>query len=165
MSRRAVATTLLAYGLVVTTLTVAVGFTHGKPRPCRATFARVTPGMMREEVYATVGGPPGDYTPPEVNGIRFPSTNSIRTLGEERWLTEQGDFIVSFDATGRVESVLNLEDLYSPGPTRWERLCEWVTTGYDSLGMFGSGRSRLAFRRYMFAEPYDLDTLRDILSP
>jgi hypothetical protein len=32
------------------------------PRPCRATFEQVRDGMTYDEVCATVGGPPGDYS-------------------------------------------------------------------------------------------------------
>src|SRR5215213_2494012 len=47
-----VAGVLFAVTIIVSLLPPA------RPRPCLATFERVRDGMTREQVYATVGGPP-----------------------------------------------------------------------------------------------------------
>src|SRR3954463_15487213 len=68
------------------------------PRPCRATFEQVREGMTFEEVCATVGTPPGNYT----TGDRFnPPISSGFAVLCERWLADDGELYVDF-VSGRV---------------------------------------------------------------
>jgi hypothetical protein len=72
------------------------------PRPCFATFQRVEQGMTREQVIATVGGPPGDYA--EVKHVPSPFGYNIK-ITHERWESDDGEMYVRFDDDGHAVSV------------------------------------------------------------
>jgi hypothetical protein len=87
--------------------------------PCRATFERVRAGMTREEVIATVGGPPGDYT----NGRSVSYLISrIGLWGPETWASEDADLCVCFDDDDRATEVRVHEPLLNPPPPLLDRL-------------------------------------------
>ena len=122
--RRAVLTSLsLAHAVVVTGLVVAVGWTHHKPRPCRTTFEQVHVGMTREEVEATVGGPPGDYTTPGSDSME---DLRVRFVGGEQWEGDGAELDVVFSADGRAErmEVRTIRRRYPP--SAWERTVPWA---------------------------------------
>ena len=89
--------------LVVTAITLAIVAVSAivlwprSPRPCLATFRQVQPGMTREQVYATVGGPPGDYT----DG---PMVMTITDGGAkwEHWASKDAMLFVRFGTDDRV---------------------------------------------------------------
>jgi hypothetical protein len=84
------------------------------PRPCRATFEQVREGKTREEVIATVGGPPGDYT-----GGRC--LDGWTGKGEY-WTATDGVLKIAFDTHGRVAYVRTYEPTLLPDPPWWTRL-------------------------------------------
>lgn len=144
-----------AHGLAVVALAVAVGWTHNKPHPCRNTFERVRVGMTREEVEATVGGPPGDYSSAGWKPPLFSS--GIRFEGDAEWTCNADQLQVWYTDDGRVREVSVGPSDYHHLPSRPERAWEWVTTGYDVPHYF--------WGRRLAGGPYDIDTLRDILAP
>ena len=95
MGRRRVVVGLVVLALVGVA-TVAL-WPRG-PRPCRETFEQVREGMTYEEVCATVGGPPGDYTGGTRVGlidINGPATFAI-------WTATDGELLADFDYDSRV---------------------------------------------------------------
>ena len=98
----------------------AIVFWPRAPRPCLATFQRVQPGMTRDEVYKTVGGPPGDYTG---------GTVAITvTTKAEFWASSDAMMFVSFDDDGRAKDVGAAPAMnhYSPRPSIWKRFLVWL---------------------------------------
>lgn len=154
MRQGLVLTLVVAHGLAVAALVVAVGWTHSKPRPCRATFERVREGMTREEVEATVGCPPGDYTTPGAIVLR-PMRSGEAWVTHVCWVCDEAELILLFDDDGRVLKPY----VHDVGivPRRWERLWSWLITGHNHyiVPYFGPRWSGL----------YDLRTLRDIFKP
>ena len=149
-----------AYGLAVCALIAVCVWKNAQPRPCRATFERVRVGMTREEVEATVGAPPGDYTPSGAFVLR--TEDRLAVVGVGIWLTDHADLWVRFDAAGRAQSatVCNVSKLdFLRSRTRWERLWAWVTTGFDNKGGFPVPYPRNETERY------DRDDLRRIIQP
>jgi hypothetical protein len=112
-------------GLVVLALVgvVAAVLWPSGPRPCRATFKQVREGMSFEEVCATVGAPPGDFTDGEyhLTGMPFLSLNwrSWRADGVELmiWLEEDR---VTWLSILPLQRHIDFERAMSPGP--WNRL-------------------------------------------
>ena len=87
----------------------------GGPQPSLATFQQVREGMTRDEVIATVGGPPT---------ARGPWPSLQRKLGvtviRDEWRTDGGLLRVTFGPDDRAEYV---EVFALPvTPTRWDRL-------------------------------------------
>ena len=111
-------------GLAVLAVPVAaVALWPRGPRPCRETFEQVREGMAFEEVCATVGGPPGDYTgrPRAVpNGMVLPLPPFLLPGGPpEVWIGEDGELIAWFDPGGQVVQA----NVYPVGrPPFWSRL-------------------------------------------
>ena len=84
------------------------------PRPCLSTFEQVRKGMTRDEVVATVGGPPTARGP-------WPSLQQKLglTVIRDEWRTEDGLLRVTFGPDERAEYV---EVFALPvKPTRWGR--------------------------------------------
>jgi hypothetical protein len=76
--------------------------------------------MSREELIATVGGPPGDYrTNPQRFSISHHSLPWV--LESEEWFADDGRLTVTYDAQGRVDRwmVRSVEDTWR---TALERL-------------------------------------------
>jgi hypothetical protein len=107
----------------------AVGFWPHGPRPCRATFALVHEGMTYEEVCATVGGPPGDYT----GGTRSGPDDLIGMVpcwldGDDNrsrsgtWIGEDGELFAIFDPDDRLAWVEVWEVHPVSPPPFWTRL-------------------------------------------
>ena len=99
-------------GLVVLTVAVAlVALWPRGPRPCRATFEQVREGMTYDDVCATVGGPPGDYTG------RYPAQGDmLSSLGGARWHAGDADLRVVF---GPGDRVLDAAVSDPPGGISW----------------------------------------------
>jgi hypothetical protein len=95
----------------------AVLFWPRPPHPCRDTFKQVREGMTFEEVCATVGGPPGDYS--DGRSIRVHYMEE-----DETWLANDSHFGVSFDRRGRVTSrtAHGVVRPTVPRPPFWSRL-------------------------------------------
>lgn len=125
MRRRRVIVGLVVLALVA----VVVGLSRPRgPRPCRDTFALVRQGMTFEEVCATVGGPPGDYT----GGTRTGPDDLVGgfspyILGDDRtrwefWTGEDGELVGTFDLEGRLLWVEVWEVYPASPPSFWSRL-------------------------------------------
>lgn len=153
MPRSVVLALIAAHALTVAALVVAVGATHRKPRPCRKTFERVQVGMTREEVKATIGGPPGDYI--SADWMLVPYRTDIWFNSPTVWVSNGDKLQVWYADDGRVTEARVGPSRYFRRPARCERVWSWLTTGYDS-------RMELALLRF---GPYDLDVLRDIFLP
>jgi hypothetical protein len=114
-------------GLIVLAL---VGFVAGVilwprgPRPCRATFGLLHKGMTYDEVCATVGGPPGDYT----DGTRSAGFDDIVnwlpvSLGDCLfWTGEDGELVAWFDNDNRLGWMGVWAVQPSTPPSFWSRL-------------------------------------------
>ena len=77
--------------------------------------------MTREEVIATVGGPPGDYT--GGRGLTYRAATFRRPAGEETWGAEDGVLSVVFGDDGRVAEVRMDDDPHLfPAPSPLDRL-------------------------------------------
>ncbi len=89
-----------------------------RPQPSWETFSRVEEGMTREQVYATVGGPPGDYSTTWV-------TDREGLAPAEVWV--RGDYFleVTFDREGRADRV-KLYDFSPPGSSFLQRARDWL---------------------------------------
>ena len=81
--------------------------------PCLATFQQVQPGMTRAEVYATVGGPPGDYT-----DMGF--TYAVPPDGTEFWVANDGLLTVTFGGDDRAATAE--PEAFSTRAFYWDRL-------------------------------------------
>jgi hypothetical protein len=93
MKRRRVIVVVVVLALVAV---VAVFWPRG-PRPCRATFEQVRDGMTREEVAATVGAPPGDYTGHDV---------CLVDDGDgETWTANDASLVVAYGPEGLAKEV------------------------------------------------------------
>lgn len=107
-------------GVVSFAAVVAVGLPllPHRPTPCRGTFESVRAGMTFEEVCATVGRPPGDYS----DGGCVHS--GYRMTGDRVgwWLADDGELIVLFDMGGRAASVWAGPAARYPAPSLWARL-------------------------------------------
>ena len=115
MRRRRVIVGLVALALVA----VAVGFWPHGPRPCRATFDQVQEGMSFDQVCATVGGPPGDYS----HGKSWWGGYGVKFWGYVGWLGPDAQLMVRFDADGRADSVAVVGCMSFPSETSlWDRL-------------------------------------------
>jgi hypothetical protein len=71
------------------------------PQPCRMTFEQVREGMTFDEVCATVGGPPGDYS----RGESWWGGHGVKFCGCEGWLGPDAQLMVRFDPDGRADRV------------------------------------------------------------
>jgi hypothetical protein len=71
--------------------------------------------MTRIEVYATVGGPPGDYT-----DMGF--TYALPPDGTEFWATNDGLLTVVFGGDGRVQKATAEPVAFSSRAFYWDRL-------------------------------------------
>jgi hypothetical protein len=81
--------------LAVTLLLIGAVLPLVLPRHCpvtRAAFERIEKGKTQEEVYAILGGPPGDYR-------TRPRRKELVVQGPEpdRWFGDQGDVMIWFD--------------------------------------------------------------------
>jgi len=85
------------------------------PRPGLSGFEQVQPGMTHAEVYATVGGPPGDYT-----DMGF--THAIPPEGTEFWVANDGLLTVTYGADGRVAQAVAEPYAFSSRQFFWHRL-------------------------------------------
>jgi hypothetical protein len=104
-------------GLALTLVVAAVELWPRGPRPCRATFEQVRDGMAREEVIATVGGPPGDYTS---RGISLLDDNPQNTL----WVANDAVLIVTFGPDERVvEATIGSPISQAPW---WAEMRDWL---------------------------------------
>src|SRR5258708_5622078 len=84
-------------GLAIAAIALAIILFPRGPRPCRGTFEQVRHGMTFDEVCATVGGPPGDYS-------RGDAAPIWRLNGPERewekdavWIADDACLIVYYD--------------------------------------------------------------------
>ena len=84
------------------------------PHPCRATFEKVREGMTREEVYATVGGPPDQF--PSIVVLEGATS---RQVSYELWDGPDASMGVHFGDDGRATWV-NVADNHTP--RFWERI-------------------------------------------
>lgn len=110
---------LLLFGAAV--VVAAVGLTAIGPaqrlQPSRETFVQVKEGMSREQVIATVGGPPGNYsTEWEIY--------SENLAPAELWACDEVWLEVTFDREGRAERV-RLHDLSPPRTSFLQRVRHW----------------------------------------
>ena len=109
-------------GLVVLALAgVAVALWPRGPRPCRATFEQVREGMTYDDVCATVGGPPGDYS----GGTRF-GLIDLNGPPITIWTAGDSELLVDFGYDGRVAwaEVIEVSDI--PRPPLIDRLRAWL---------------------------------------
>lgn len=90
-------------GVVALTVLAVVGWYAARPHPCRATFARVAVGMTRDEVYATVGGPPGWYVTDA--GGWYDGKHFDDDRDREQWAANDGCLFVAFGNDGVAETV------------------------------------------------------------
>jgi outer membrane protein assembly factor BamE (lipoprotein component of BamABCDE complex) len=91
-------------GLLLVAALAAVGAALLRPtgpRPCRATFEQVREGMAREEVVATVGGPPGVYSDRPEWVPFFDQTYGM----DEKWVAHDSTLRVYFSESGRASHV------------------------------------------------------------
>jgi hypothetical protein len=111
-----------ALALVALTVAVAVSLLRPRgPQPCRAIFEQVQEGMTREEVIATVGGPPGDYS----RGESWWAPSGVRYWGYEGWLGQDAELMVRFGPDGRADRVCVTNCWQFPSkPSLWERVCQ-----------------------------------------
>jgi hypothetical protein len=112
MKRRRVIAGLI--GLAVAGVVVFLAWPHPSG-PCLATFQQVQPGMTRAEVYATVGGPPGDYTD---HGYSY----AIPSPGTEFWVANDGLVTVTYGGDGRVTKATAEPITFSSRAFYWNRL-------------------------------------------
>jgi hypothetical protein len=89
----------------------------------RGQLARVKVGMSRDQVVATIGHPPGDYTS---RPCLLRSTGYL-SFEYEHWLSDAGEWLVVFDAEGMAINVY-LYDTVPIGPpwTVAERIRRWA---------------------------------------
>ena len=92
----------LVVGIVVASATLAVAFWPRGPQPCLETIEQVQNGMTREEVIATLGGPPGDYS----EGYSPRAAVFSFGLQCESWVANDGVLFVGFDAQNRAKFVM-----------------------------------------------------------
>jgi hypothetical protein len=120
MKRRRVVAGLVV--VVVVAVVVVILWPRG---PRLSTFKRVQPGMTRGEVYASVGGPPGNYT----GGTLHVSPRTDDTMWEY-WASRDAMLFVRFGEDDRVVSAgaAPMVNHYTPGPT-------WIDRLLDSLGL------------------------------
>jgi hypothetical protein len=110
MRRRQVIAGIVSFAVVVAGGAVLV---WPPPRPCLATFRQVREGMTREEVIATVGGPPT-----ATSSAAAPYAALPRVVHE--WVSDDGYLFVLFDSHDRAAYVLASPRHRSPG--FWDRL-------------------------------------------
>ena len=114
-------------GLVVLALVTveAVALRSRAPYPSLASFERVREGMTRDEVIATIGAPPGDYS---TQSLTFgPGGSFYFCWHSERWVSDEAECRVLFGDDGRVSTVRMEKPWISrPQPTRLERLRQWL---------------------------------------
>lgn len=116
-SRRTLRILIPAVGLVGIICVVSV-LLRG-PYPCEATFENIREGMTMEEVIATVGGPPGQYSDIAV-GSNLPLPRNC-----ERWISDDGELRVYF-REGRVDLVAVWGVTVFREPNLLERFQEWT---------------------------------------
>jgi hypothetical protein len=114
MRRRRVVVGLVVLALVAV---AAVALWPRGPRPCRATFEQVQYGRTFEEVCATVGGPPGDYSDGYSCMMWMGGPRAGRT-----WLSDDGELYAEFDATGRVTHAHADRACRGIKPPLWDRM-------------------------------------------
>lgn len=104
-------------GFVVLTLVTAFAtiFWPRGPRPCKETFERLREGMTKQEVYATVGGPPGDYS----GGATLPLKTHWHP--DDMWWAKDGVLGVRFDDAGHAYEVQVTDGVRWPQPSVWSR--------------------------------------------
>lgn len=154
MPRVLVLTLIAVHALAVIAVAVAVGWTHSKPWPNRATFERVQMGMTQAEVYAAVGCPPGSYR--SAKPI-FPTPRSGGyDTAEDSWSTDNEILYVWYSNAGVVQSVDIRRCDCIVIPSREQQLWSWLTTGYAEPSWGTRVRKTTG--------QYDLGTLRNILS-
>jgi hypothetical protein len=90
MRRRRVIVVVVVLALVA----VVVALWPRGPKPCRATFEQVQEGMTYDEVCATVGGPPGDYT---TDGSGRPLRQTLPIGLSDEWWSDDAYLSVRFD--------------------------------------------------------------------
>ena len=105
--------TIMVLVALVAAIAVPTFWPRG-PRPCRETIEQVREGTTREEVIATVGGPPGDYT-----GGRSLDGWTVRG---EFWIATDGVLQIAFDTDGHAAFVRTYEPTLLPDPPWWTQL-------------------------------------------
>jgi hypothetical protein len=113
----------MVVGLVVLALAATTAYVLWPrgPRPCRETFEQVREGMTYDEVCATVGGPPGDYTDGRSLVYRV-SVSMYRFPDRELWAAEDSTLIVDFEDDGRSYRVLVSDPVPVPRAPLLDRL-------------------------------------------
>jgi hypothetical protein len=108
---------IIGFALAAFVVIAAAAIWHRTHSPCLATFKKVQPGMTRAEVYATVGGPPGNYTGGKLVDIR-------PNPGLEFWAARDSLMFVSFDANDRATTVAAAPTMghFSGGPSLFQRI-------------------------------------------
>jgi hypothetical protein len=89
-------------------------------------YDQVTEGMKQDEVEATLGGPPGDFTTESV--LYFEPTDSMVVSGErwEYWSGNGGQIAVRFDEQGTVRGRDFRRGWRFPPPSLAERVRAWI---------------------------------------
>jgi hypothetical protein len=87
-----------------------------EPAFSRQRFERVEVGMSREQVIATVGGPPGRYS--DATGPPF----GVHYTDYEDWWSDEGLLMVQFDEHDKATDVVLFDVMRRPRPTLIERL-------------------------------------------
>ena len=106
MKRRHLALALI-FAAVLAVITGIVRSPSG-PGPCWATFEKVQDGMSRDEVIATVGGPPN-------------TTSKFNEGTSEVWDADDGALLVAFNEYGDAIQVIRF---WHKPPTVLEKLRE-----------------------------------------
>ena len=114
---------LIAGAALVAGSAVVAVFLARKPRVSRATMELVRVGMARDEVIATVGRPPGDYS---AGVLREPRGLGDTAAVTECWVCDEGELIVRYDGSGRAKHV----EIWGVSPldrgTFLQRLRDWL---------------------------------------
>jgi hypothetical protein len=100
-----------------------------RPRVTRARFEQVHPGMSREEVNRTVGGPPGDYSHGRVVAWRLAALRSFDLKVYQQWLCDDGELLVRFDDADIVTDRIIQDVVSVSGPASRmvpERIRRWL---------------------------------------
>jgi hypothetical protein len=127
-------------GLVVVLAVAAVALWPRPPRPCRATFERVREGMTQDEVYAAVGGRPGDYS----NGAGGKPMAGISSFAySDEWRADDGYLVVDYDYRFRTRGPDPHSDLLELDPDVPFRVRSARVQGFPPRTLWSRLRSRL----------------------
>jgi len=78
---------------------------HGGVRVTKSVHKRILKGMTREEVFAIVRGPPGDYSTRPI--VRAPG--KVRLPPADCWLGDDSEIVVRYDERGFVTATYLLD--------------------------------------------------------